>query len=54
MMSFPLLACKQNNLMNEKDHPKLMAYVGTLEASESYKASTEKVVEIDGSFEGVL
>ena len=54
MMSFPLQGCKQFKLLTEKDHPKLRAFVDHVEATESYKKAVQKIIEIDGSFDGVF
>ena len=53
-MSFPLQGCKQAKFLNEKEHPKLIAWVDRLEATESYKKAVQKIIEVDGSFEGLF
>ena len=53
-MSFPLQGCKSGKLLNEKEHPKLVAFVDRVEASESYKRATQKIVEKDGKFDGLF
>lgn len=54
IMSFPLQGVKHGKLINEKDHPKLMAFVDRVEATESYKRASQKIVEIDGKFDGLF
>ena len=54
MMSFPLQGIKNLNLLNEKEHPKLMAFIDRVEASESYKRAAQKIVEVDGKFDGLF
>ena len=54
IMSFPLQGCKQFGFLKEDEHPKLLAFVDKVESSESYKRAIQKIVEVDGSFEGVF
>ena len=54
MMSFPLQACKHAKFINEKEHPKLIAFVDRVEATGSYKKAVHKIIEVDGTFEGLF
>lgn len=53
MMSFPLKASGSRWGWTKESHPKLAAYVSRLESISTFKKSVEKIVEIDGSYDGV-
>ncbi|CAF9907682.1 MAG: hypothetical protein ALECFALPRED_003751 [Alectoria fallacina] len=53
MMSFPLGAAKSRALFTEKEHPKLCAYVDRLEAMDGFRKAVQKIVEVEGSYEGL-
>ncbi|CAD6578230.1 MAG: hypothetical protein ASARMPRED_008650 [Alectoria sarmentosa] len=53
MMSFPLGAAKSRALFTATEHPKLCAYVDRLEATEGFRKAVQKIVEVEGSYEGL-
>ena len=53
MMSFPLQAGGSRAGLTKESHPKLAAYVSRLESMNTFKKSIEKIVEVDGEYEGL-
>lgn len=53
MTSLCVGAAKSRALFTEKEHPKLCAYVDRLEAMEGFKKAVEKIVDVEGIFEGL-
>ncbi|CAD6575011.1 MAG: hypothetical protein ASARMPREDX12_007061 [Alectoria sarmentosa] len=53
MMSFPLGAAKSRALFTVTEHPKLCAYVDRIEATEGFRKAVQKIVEVEGSYEGL-
>jgi glutathione S-transferase len=50
IMSYPIQACKEFKLVTQERHPKLMAWIGEIEATASYKQAVKKTIDLDGSF----
>ena len=54
MMSFPLGAAKGRSTFSKEKHPKLWEYVERLENLDAYKTAVQKIVEVEGSYDGSL
>ena len=52
LMIFPLQACRHKGDLTAAKYPKLNAYINLLEATDSYKRSVAKIVELEGSDKG--
>ena len=52
MLSFPLQASRKRVGLTKETYPKLAAYIDLLESQEAYKRSIQKVIEVDGHYDG--
>ena len=46
-------AAKSRALFTVTEHPKLCAYVDRIEATEGFRKAVQKIVEVEGSYEGL-
>jgi len=53
-MGFPLGAARGRSTFSEEKHPKLWAYVDSLEAMEGYKRAVQKIIDVEGSYDPSL
>ena len=54
MLSFPMQGARWGKWLNEKDHPKLWAFVDRVEVAESFKRAAKKIEDVDGKFDGLF
>ena len=55
LLSFPLGAARAGRVsLTKEKYPKLYAYVERLEAEPGFKKSIEKIIEVDGSYDGYI
>ena len=53
LMSFPLLASRKRLGVTKEKYPKVVAYADMLEAMDGYKRAVQKIIDIEGSYDGV-
>jgi len=53
ILSFPLEAGRTRTGLTKEKYPKLSAYIDMLQETDGYKRGVQKIIEIDGSYDGM-
>ena len=54
MMSFGLPAAMDRGGLSKENYPKLWAYTERIEATDSFKRSVQKIIDVEGSYDARL
>ena len=54
LLVFPLGAARSRAGLTQEKYPRMWTYINRLEARDAYKRAVQKIIDVDGSYNGTL